>query len=96
VVEGSKIWTASEAGTLYYYADTGKFFNSFPQDAQPTDYVKDISFLRDGLCGSAIITQADNLGSSIYYTTDGGSNWSKSTIPYNFILKNIDFVGGNN
>lgn len=96
VVEGSKIWTASEAGTLFYYADTGKFFNSFPQDAQPTDYVKDISFLRDGLCGSAIITQADNLGSSIYYTTDGGLNWSKSTIPYNFILKNIDFVGGNN
>ncbi len=94
--ENTKVWTASEAGTLYYYADNGQFRNSFPQTVDNTSYVKDISFLRDGLSGAAIITAADNHSSSIIYTTDGGVNWNESTIPYNFIMKNIDFVGGNN
>lgn len=96
VHENMTIRTASEAGTLYTSTPEGVFNNVFPNNFDNSYKVTDISFLRDGFCGAAIFTDSDGLSSYILYTTDGGSNWNESTMPYHFPMRNIDFAGGNN
>lgn len=94
--DSSKMWIGGIEGTLHSTTDGKNFTNTFPGEEPTSSIVRTVSFLRDGLNGAILVTNASGLESSIYYTTNSGVEWNKSSIPYNFLMNSIDFVGGNN
>ena len=68
-----------------------------PAESQfPDGTITAVAMLRDGLKGALSVQSSSGATGSILYTTDGGSTWSYSSLPFNFSIESLDFSGGYN
>lgn len=96
--DGAIAWAGGGRGSFFLTVDGFQTNISLsPAGAQYADgTVTSVSFLRDGTSGVfSVISQTGETG-SIYHTSDGGQTWSQSTVPFEFSIESVDFVGGYN
>ena len=55
-----------------------------------------VAFLRDALRGACSVLSYTGETGTIYYTVDGGLSWNQSSVPFEFGVESVDFVGGSN
>lgn len=96
--DASKAWTGGVNNT-FFVSENG-FASSVAGSPAVGNYasgtVSSISFLRDGMTGVlSVISQSGETG-ELYYTRDGGFTWSESSVPFEFSIQSVDFVGGYN
>ncbi|HIZ86875.1 MAG TPA: carboxypeptidase regulatory-like domain-containing protein [Candidatus Coprenecus pullistercoris] len=92
-----QVWVCGENGTMYISADgfsTSRRLS--PADMYPGGVITSVSFLRDGQRGAFSVVSSTGATGSVLYSTDGGVNWSESSLPFEFSLESLDFVGGSN
>lgn len=95
---GDRVWASGTGGHLLWTAD-GFATRTDIQPAGSTYSGGDVSavaFLRDGVRGAFAVKSQSGATGAIFYTVDGGGTWSAGSVPFNFSIENIDFVGGNN
>lgn len=92
------IWVCGDMGMMYRTGDA--FFTRKEQapaaGTYPDGTASSLAFLRDGKRGAAAVMSATGATGAILYTTDGGDVWSLSSVPFNFSIESLDFVGGYN
>lgn len=92
------VWSGGEGGHLWMTSDA--FFTS--RDIRPVEElfpggtVSSIAMLRDGRRGALGVKSSTGATGTILYTSDGGGVWAGSSMPFNFSIDAVDFVGGNN
>ncbi|RPI66048.1 MAG: hypothetical protein EHM47_17565, partial [Ignavibacteriales bacterium] len=90
VHDSSNVWIAGDSGTIGYSSDWGASW--ILQHSNDSYFIKDIHFI-DSLNGWAVGLQTVPPFTQIYYTTDGGNNWTVSIFPDELIaLRSIYFV----
>lgn len=95
---GGRLWASGTGGHLLWTADGFATRTDIQpaESAYPGGDVTSVSFLRDGMHGAFAVKSQSGATGAIFYTVDGGGTWSASTVPFNFCIENLDFVGGNN
>ena len=92
------VWAAGSGGIMYVSTDgllTDDEVN--PADGgYSTGTLSSVSFLRDAARGACSVMSSTGESGTIYYTVDGGRSWSQSSVPYEFGVESVDFVGGSN
>lgn len=92
------VWAAGSGGIMYVSTDgllTDDEVN--PADGgYSTGTLSSVSFLRDAARGACSVLSYTGESGTIYYTVDGGRSWSQSSVPYEFGVESVDFVGGSN
>ena len=92
------VWAAGSGGIMYISTDgllTDDEVN--PADGgYSTGTLSSVSFLRDAARGACSVMSSTGESGTIYYTVDGGRSWSQSSVPYEFGVESVDFVGGSN
>ena len=92
------VWAAGSGGIMYVSTDgllTDDEVN--PADGgYSTGTLSSVSFLRDAARGACSVMSSTGESGTIYYTVDGGRSWSQSSVPYEFGVESMDFVGGSN
>lgn len=98
IYNGTCVWTGGYGGHLFMTSDA--FFTNrdlLPAESQfPDGTITAVAMLRDGLKGALSVQSSSGATGSILYTTDGGSTWSYSSLPFNFSIESLDFSGGYN
>lgn len=97
-MDGNRLWAAGGDGCVIRTSDGFQtHLDGQPaQSAFPGGNVSSVAFLRDGMRGAFSIMSSSGASGSIYYTRDGGENWTGSSVPFSFSIESLDFVGGNN
>ena len=96
--DDTHVWTGGDGGHLWFTSDA--FFTV--RDIRPAEEIfpggaiTSVAMLRDGRRGALSVKSATGATGSILYTTDGGSVWTGSSMPFNFSIDAVDFAGGNN
>ena len=92
------VWATGSGGIMYVSTDgllTDDEVN--PADGgYSTGTLSSVSFLRDAARGACSVMSSTGESGTIYYTVDGGRSWSQSSVPYEFGVESVDFVGGSN
>lgn len=92
------IWFCGDGGMLYYTSDA--FFTrneTAPASGiYPGGRAVSVAFLRDGLRGVISVQSESGETGTVMYTSDGGSVWTVSSVPFSFSIESLDFPGGNN
>ena len=92
------VWAAGSGGIMY--VSTGGLLTD--DEVNPADggystgTLSSVSFLRDAARGACSVMSSTGESGTIYYTVDGGRSWSQSSVPYEFGVESVDFVGGSN
>lgn len=96
VFDKDRIWLSTDDGKIFY--TNNSFGNVTTQSAGGAagEKVSKINMLRDGNYGAGVVSSISGLNSKIIFTTNGGNVWTYSTMPYEFEINDVDFVGGNN
>lgn len=96
--DDTHVWTGGDGGHLRFTSDA--FFTV--RDIRPAEEIfpggaiTSVAMLRDGRRGALSVKSATGATGSILYTTDGGSVWTGSSMPFKFSIDAVDFAGGNN
>lgn len=92
------VWAAGSGGIMYVSTDgllTDDEVN--PADGgYSTGTLSSVSFLRDAARGACSVMSSTGESGTIYYTVDGGLSWNQSSVPFEFGVESVDFVGGSN
>ena len=92
------VWAAGSGGRLYVTNDAF----ATRQELYPVSEnysegrISSVSFLRDAVTGALSAISGTGATGAVYYTEDGGMTWSASSVPFEFSIESIDFVGGSN
>lgn len=92
------VWAAGSDGVMYVSADG----LATSDEIHPVDggyssgTLSSVAFLRDALRGACSVLSYTGETGTIYYTVDGGLSWNQSSVPYEFGVESVDFVGGGN
>ena len=92
------LWAAGEEGVMYLSRDSFSTREEIHpgDDVYSSGAISSISMLRDAARGAcSVLSYSGEIG-TIYYTVDEGRTWSRSSVPFDFSIESIDFVGGNN
>lgn len=91
-------WASGSDGILYITSDG--FATSHQVHPASGTYASgkltSVSFLRDASMGVVSVLSATGATGTMFYTTDGGNAWTQSSLPFEFSIEAVDFVGGNN
>lgn len=94
----SNFWVLQDGGSVFKTSDSfGSVSNVFAVDQTYADgTAASIDFMRDGKGGALAVLSASGSTGAIYYTVDGGNTWTLATVPFQFAINAIDFIGGSN
>ncbi len=96
-IDANQLWVCGNENKIFRTFDGFNTNNRLNNPDGSTDGAAiSISFLRNGSQGAAVLSSASGATGSIIHTTDGGDSWIQSSIPFNFALSSIGFVGDNN
>ena len=92
------VWAAGSDGVMYVSADGLATSDEIhPADGgYSSGTLSSVAFLRDALRGACSVLSYTGETGTIYYTVDGGLSWNQSSVPYEFGVESVDFVGGSN
>ena len=92
------VWAAGSDGVMYVSADGLATSDEIhPADGgYSSGTLSSVAFLRDALRGACSVLSYTGETGTIYYTVDGGLSWNQSSVPFEFGVESVDFVGGNN
>ena len=89
------VWAAGSDGVMYVSADGLATSDEIhPADGgYSSGTLSSVAFLRDALRGACSVLSYTGETGTIYYTVDGGLSWNQSSVPYEFGVESVDFVG---
>lgn len=92
------VWAAGSDGVMYVSADGLATSDEIhPADGgYSSGTLSSVAFLRDALRGACSVLSYTGETGTIYYTVDGGLSWNQSSVPFEFGVESVDFVGGSN
>lgn len=92
------LWAAAADGLLYVTSDGFRTNTEVrpAQGAYVSGTVSSVSFLRDGKRGAVSVLSGTGETGTVYCTSDGGNMWAQSSLPFEFSINAVDFVGGSN
>ena len=92
------VWAAGSGGVMYVSADGLATSDEIhPADGgYSSGTLSSVAFLRDALRGACSVLSYTGETGTIYYTVDGGLSWNQSSVPFEFGVESVDFVGGSN
>ena len=98
VCSDNYVWACGVDGIMYTTSDAFATRNEVhPADGTyATGTIASVSFLRDASRGACSVLSYTGETGTIYYTLDGGTVWSQSSVPFDFSIESIDFAGGRN
>lgn len=91
-------WASGSDGILYVTTDG--FATSHEVRPVSGTYASgtltSVSFLRNAAMGVVSVISATGATGTMFYTTDGGNAWTQCSLPFEFSIETVDFVGGSN
>ena len=97
-LDNTQLWASGAGGQLLRTDDGFQTYTDLrPASAEFSGgSIVSVAFLRDWTRGAFAVQSQSGATGSIFYTSDGGSTWTGSSVPFSFSLESLDFVGGSN